>query len=264
SSMRKLFVTLLVTNQFVQPEVVWSKTWQNLSDDIVYRQRHILRVPDLQLDEDQIKSYTLAEIERLLQSHGKKFKERYPSMPRIDVAINSVGLNRLIYDELRYNKDSLKEEHDRLMSTMTTEQKRKTFIWRAMSSALRSKGQIVLTVASSGIAALLIPGGRTTHSRFHIPFIVDECSTCKIEPLSPLGQLILRARLIIWDEAPMMHIHCFEVVDRSFRDVCKEINNGRMNIPFGGKVFVLGGDFRQILPVIPKGVTPRILIQDIT
>jgi len=34
----------------------------------------------------------------------------------------------------------------------------KTFIWRAMSSALRSKGEIVLTVASSGIAALLIPG----------------------------------------------------------------------------------------------------------
>jgi Cdc6-like AAA superfamily ATPase len=150
---------------------------------------------DLQLDEEQIKSYALAEIEKLLQSHGKNFKDHYPSMPRTDVAINSAGLNRLIYDELRYNKDSLKEEHDRLMSTMTTEQKNiydtimgrveankqglffiygyggtgKTFIWRAMSSALRSKGEIVLTVASSGIAALLIPGGRTAHSRFHIP-----------------------------------------------------------------------------------------------
>lgn len=44
-------------------------------------------------------------------------------MPRTDVAINSAGLNRLIYDELRYNKDSLKEEHDRLMSTLTTEHK---------------------------------------------------------------------------------------------------------------------------------------------
>jgi len=34
SYMRRLFVQLLVTNQFSQPEVVWSKTWQNLSDDI--------------------------------------------------------------------------------------------------------------------------------------------------------------------------------------------------------------------------------------
>jgi len=122
-----------------------------------------------------------------------------------------------------------------------------------MSSALRSRRKIVLTMASSGIATLLIPGGRTTHSRFHIPFTVDECSTCTIDPGSPFGLLILRAKLIIWNEAPMMHKHCFKAVERSLRDVCKQRNNGRMNIPFGGKVVVLGGDFRQILPVIPKG-----------
>jgi len=135
----------------------------------------------------------------------------------------------------------------------------KTFIWRALSSALRSKGEIVLTVASSGIAALLIPGGRTAHSRFCIPFIVDECSTCTILPKSPLAQLIIRAKLIIWDEAPMMHKHCFEAVDRTLRDVLKEHNNGRTDIPFGGKVVVLGGDFRQILPVVPKGTRQDIV-----
>lgn len=31
--LRRLFVTLLVGNQFARPEVVWDKTWQNLSDD---------------------------------------------------------------------------------------------------------------------------------------------------------------------------------------------------------------------------------------
>ena len=30
-------------------------------------------------------------------------------------------------------------------------------------------------------------------------------------------------------------------------------NNDRMDIPFGGKLIVFGGDFRQILPVVPKG-----------
>jgi ATP-dependent DNA helicase PIF1 len=53
----------------------------------------------------------------------------------------------------------------------------KMFIWRAMAAAIRSRGEIVLTVASSGIAALLIPGGRTTHSSFGIPIMIDECST---------------------------------------------------------------------------------------
>ena len=45
----------------------------------------------------------------------------------------------------------------------------------------------------------------------------------------------------------MAHRHAIEAVDRLFRDVCK------IDGPFGGKVVVFGGDFRQILPVVPKG-----------
>ena len=42
-------------------------------------------------------------------------------------------------------------------------------MWRTLSAAFRSEGKIVLTVASSGIASLLLPGGRTAHSKFKIP-----------------------------------------------------------------------------------------------
>ena len=47
----------------------------------------------------------------------------------------------------------------------------KTFMWKTLSSALRSNEYIVLTIASSGIASLLLPGGRTAHSKFaiHVP-----------------------------------------------------------------------------------------------
>ncbi|XP_039688735.1 uncharacterized protein [Medicago truncatula] len=215
SYMRSLFVQLLVSNQFSQPEVVWNKTWQNVSDDMLHRQRRAMRVPDLVLDDDQLKSYTLAEIERLLHSHGKSLKEDYPTMPRTDISLIHESCNRLIYDEMNYNQNMLEIEHNQLMSTMTTEQRGvydkiisrvdanlpdifflysyggtcKTFIWRALSSAIRSRKEIVLTVASSGIAALLIPGGRTTHSRFGIPIIVNEISTCGIHPKSPLAEL---------------------------------------------------------------------------
>lgn len=72
----------------------------------------------------------------------------------------------------------------------------KTFIWRALSSAIRSRGEIVLTNASSGIVALLIPSGRTTHSRFNIPFIVKECSTCGIHPKTNLAELIDNMKLL--------------------------------------------------------------------
>lgn len=40
----------------------------------------------------------------------------------------------------------------------------KTFLWNALSFKFRSEGKIVLNVALSGIASLLPPGGRTTHS----------------------------------------------------------------------------------------------------
>lgn len=129
---------------------------------------------------------------------------------------------------------------------------------------MRSKGDIVLTVASSGIAALLIPGGRTAHSRFSIPIHVDENSTCNITQGSPLAELIVKAKLVIWDEASMTHKHCFEAVDRTFRDILRFCNSRNLNLPFGGKVVVLGGDFRQILPVIPKGTRQEVVHATIT
>jgi len=75
-------------------------------------------------------------------------------------------------------------------------------IWRALSTNFCSKGDIVLTTASSNIVALLIPEGRTMHSRFAIPINVDEDSTCNIKKGGQLDELIAKTKLIIWDEAP--------------------------------------------------------------
>jgi ATP-dependent DNA helicase PIF1 len=127
----------------------------------------------------------------------------------------------------------------------------KTFMWRTLASALRSKGEIVLTVASSGIASLLLPGGRTAHSKFKIPVPTFENSTCNINGESDHAELLRQTKLIIWDEAPMCHKYTFETLDRTLRDVVKDEED--KNKIFGGKVVVFGGDFRQILPVIPRG-----------
>ncbi|XP_057451794.1 uncharacterized protein LOC130743562 [Lotus japonicus] len=129
----------------------------------------------------------------------------------------------------------------------------KTFVWNTLSAALRSRGLMVLNVASSGIASLLLPGGRTTHSRFSIPVSINEISTCNLRHGSPKAELLKKASLIIWDEAPMLNKHCFEALDRSLNDIMKTQSTHGYDIPFGGKVVVLGGDFRQILPVISKG-----------
>ncbi|KAL6557987.1 hypothetical protein OROMI_018337 [Orobanche minor] len=130
----------------------------------------------------------------------------------------------------------------------------KTFIWRTLCAALRGRGDIVLPVASSGIASLLLPKGRTAHSRFGIPLLIDEKSYCnKIKLGTEMTELLKKTKLIIWDEAPMTHIYCFEALDRSLKDVMRSPDGEPSPKPFGGLIVVLGGDFRQILPVVPKG-----------
>ncbi|XP_019097932.1 PREDICTED: uncharacterized protein LOC109131408 [Camelina sativa] len=120
-------------------------------------------------------------------------------------------------------------------------------MWTIFGADIRSKGNIVLNVASSGIVVLLLEVGRTAHSRFGIPINLNEYSVCSIDAESDLANLIREAKLIIWDEAPMMNKLCYKTLDRSLRDIvrCDQI--------FGGKVVVLGGDFRQILLVITEG-----------
>ncbi|KAI8571677.1 hypothetical protein RHMOL_Rhmol01G0137900 [Rhododendron molle] len=68
-----------------------------------------------------------------------------------------------------------------------------------------------------------------------------------------LARLIQEASLIIWDEAPMISRYAFEAVDQTFKDILKSTVHCSRSRLFGGKLFVLGGDFRQILLVVTKG-----------
>lgn len=57
----------------------------------------------------------------------------------------------------------------------------------------------------------------------------------------------------------MTHRQCFEALDRSLRDILSEKETKLANIPFGGKVVVLGGDPKQILPVIENASKTQII-----
>jgi len=118
----------------------------------------------------------------------------------------------------------------------------------------------MLTIASSRIASLLLLGGRTAHSRFKIPIDLHNESTCNITQQMKVAELVRKDVLIIWDEAPMMHRRAFEVVDRTLRDLMQLDDAHATDKIIGGKTVVLGGDFRQILPVVPKGDEKTLLV----
>ncbi len=136
----------------------------------------------------------------------------------------------------------------------------KTFLYGCLLSRVRSIGDIALSMASSGTAALLLEGGCIAHSRFKI-LVAGLCgsSACYVPLNSSQAALIRAARLIVWDEAPMAHKHVFEVVNRTLQHVMGAIDPALKDMLFGGKVVVMGGDFRQILPVVPQGTRGQIV-----
>jgi hypothetical protein len=130
----------------------------------------------------------------------------------------------------------------------------KTFVYSVLLASVRNEGHVALAVASSGIAALLLQGGRTSHSAFKIPIDVHRDLLCNVNASSDIAKLIRAAKLIVWDEAPAQHQHCAEAVDHTFRNVLQQAES-----PFGGKVIVFGGDFRQCPPVVARGSRPAIV-----
>ncbi|GFW53690.1 ATP-dependent DNA helicase [Trichonephila clavipes] len=124
----------------------------------------------------------------------------------------------------------------------------KTFLLSLILATIRSQNNIALAIASSGIAATLLDGSRTTHSALKLPlnFQNTEAPTCNISKNSEMGKVLQTCQIIIWDECTMSHKKALEALDRTLRDF-----RGNRRI-FGGALILLSGNFRQTLPIIPR------------
>nr|XP_023929885.1 uncharacterized protein LOC112041203 [Quercus suber] len=217
----------------------------------------------------------LNDFEALLLQHGKHITE-------CDLPIsakecdNDSTVSRLIQDELtipnvdeelalieKLNNDQ-RVAYETIMTVIDSKESmiffvdgpggtEKTFLYCTILVALRKANHIAIATTTSGIAATLLPGGRTAHSKFKMSLTPDVSSICSISKQSDLDELIRRATIIIWDEAPMVNRRALEFLDRTFKDIMEE------NLPFGGKVLILGGDFRQVLPIVPKGTKAEMI-----
>ncbi|XP_015954983.1 uncharacterized protein LOC107479353 [Arachis duranensis] len=90
----------------------------------------------------------------------------------------------------------------------------------------------------------------TNEQKFAYDQIIGAVSALNREVLA---RLISKAKLIIWDEAPMISKYCYEALDKCLGDILRCSNSYNAHLPFVGKVVVFGRDFRQIFLVIPRG-----------
>ncbi len=239
-----------------------------MSDDIeamTHYERDDLTVT---LFEDSLKDRALYEIDQVFMRNGH-YLEDFPTLPKSNYIPSIHGGNRLVQEEPDYDQHSLTINVDNaedrfnddqhtayktILNVVTNKEGKlffvygsggtgKTFVWTTLLSHLQGQGKIVLAVASSGIASLLLLGGKTAHSRFKIPIDLHDESTCNITQQMKVAELVHKADLIIWDEAPMMHRRAFEAIDRTLRDLMQLDDAKVTKKIFGGKTVVLGGDF---------------------
>lgn len=276
-TLRMLFATIIFHCNPTTPGVLWNQFKHHICDDLLFKLTNIY--PNRDFSQDEVYDYGLHLIDHVLRNWGTQLSN-IPDMPQVihDWGVVAEG-NRLINEQLDYNREELAARvtanttqfnnaqrgvYDAVMQSVNNNQGKifflhsaggcgKTFVCNTIAAAVRAQGKIALCVASSGIASLLLEGGRTAHSTFKIPLQVNDTSFCNISRRSHVYPLLRQTSVIIWDEVPMQHKHAVDAVDRTIRDLLEN------NSPFGGITVLFGGDFRQTLPVIPHGLRQQIV-----
>ncbi|XP_026396034.1 uncharacterized protein LOC113290665 [Papaver somniferum] len=271
SQVRKLFKIILVDGNPAEPELLWKEFKMNICDDL----HHVIKKKYgiLEPTDEEIEDYGLYLIDKLLREGGKEMAH-FCSMPKSKINWDDEYGNRYTCEHMQMMADIDKKQFEKNIANLNEEQLAafkaitdsverregskfflngsagtgKTFVYNTIAASCRLKGDIVLTVASSGIASLLLEGGRTAHSTFRIPIDITGTSVCSIAKQKEEAEFIKQATLIIWDEVPMQHRYCIEAVNRFLQDIHENKEDD-----FGGVTVVMGGDFRQTLPVIPNG-----------
>jgi hypothetical protein len=128
----------------------------------------------------------------------------------------------------------------------------KTTLAKKLMAYARSKGHVALGCASTALAATNYDDFTTAHSLFCFPVIEDgdndvsEPPSCNFMTNPQKLELIMAARVLIWDEMPCNHKQLYESAYRA--------TNG-----FKGKILICMGDWRQIMPIIKYGTREEIV-----
>ncbi|CAN1812466.1 ATP-dependent DNA helicase PIF1 [Linum perenne] len=262
SIIRSVFVSLLIFCQVADPAKLLQNWWESMSEDFAYRQEQLTSAPLQQPSSPTLYNQVLHALNSILHTYSSSLG--HFGLPMPTAGTSCMQATNIITAHLNYNCATEAAKSHQLHSSLNGSQltayaaiiesvsknQGKFFFLHGHGGTGKTffEGKIVLVVASSGIAATLLPDGVTAHSRFKIPLEVDNLSTCMVKKGTEVAELLKEATLIVWDEAPMVHRLSFEAVDRTLCDLMNTPLSGPQYSPFGGKTVLLGGDFRQTLP----------------
>ena len=260
SELRGFFVMLTINGYATMDIFKNAHYYQMLQDDFLHEPYATQLLADQKLIKDL--SYRFEMEEKTSKMYG--FPEPHEHLSEVDIErarYNPQEQLRLFNSLSESTPNTLEQQNifDEICESIDTE-KTKLYFIQGMGgsgkSALckkilawaRSRGKLCLGCASTGLAATVYENFNTAHSLFKYPVVEeedrDEANTveCLLNPdRNPKRfELLLAAKVIVWDEFPSNHKEIFEAV-------CRALSGLK------GKVIITLGDFAQIAPVVPHG-----------
>ncbi|XP_075188624.1 uncharacterized protein LOC142288848 [Anomaloglossus baeobatrachus] len=269
--LRELFAYICVFGPPTNPDQLWTLFKENLIED------YCLHLHNQTGHCCKCEAYAMQDVQNILLLHGKTYADfnlPHPEIQLPQAPQYNESSELLLATELRISLNEQQQiAYDTILSAILNQGNAnpkcffidgpggsgKTYLYDVLIHHVRGLGKKVLTSATTGIAANLLNEGRTMHSLFGIPVPVNEISVSRIKQDTVAGKLLQNASLLIIDECTMASKYALTLIDRLLREVMTTKVAEKNVIPFGGKVFVIGGDFRQCLPVIPSGTRTDII-----
>ena len=263
--LRNFFCSLLLYCRPSDPKKFWNTHKASLAEDFL--KAH---------GESEAENFVLLYLRNKLALEQLTLKSFSLPEPKDHVS-NKVP--EIIQRELNFDKDAERKKVLESLETMNDEQKLffdsvilaknqdsggiffidapggtgKTFVLNTLLSAVRCDGEIALGTAISAVASKLLNNGGTVHSTFKVPIQIKETSMCSFKKTDAVGKLLKRTKMIIIDEVSMGHRFVYEAIDRSLAKLFE------VDSPFGNIVVVFAGDWRQCLPIVPRGSDAQII-----
>ena len=259
----ELFVTVLLTNSHMDAADLWNEY------------KGILSGRSWSEKPEKAELACLRKISKLIAVSNYILEDfNLPSIPDFS-DLSSYEIEHTYNDE---EKANFKVEFDTMYETLNDGQKKivdtimysdkkyvsvnaaggcgKTYAAKCIMNGFRMEGRIVLAVASTGVAAMILPNGKTVHSQFKMPIDLTEESLCGLKENSNEGliRLLKKTDLIIWDECPNSKRLMFKCLDKTLRIILG------VDEPFGGILMLLTGDFRQCVAVVENTSNPAEIV----
>ncbi|XP_058810633.1 uncharacterized protein LOC131675610 [Phymastichus coffea] len=276
--LRYLFVRIMIHCQPLNPEELWNQFKNPMSEDFSrYYEESI--------------SHKMAyfHINTLLNEEGRTLTD-FPTMNQFvetefpcpnqsynDILLNTVQLTtnptclQQIEDQGQQHYINLNPQQKQIVNTVLEAVHNinyvgpkciymdgpggsgKTYVYETIYHKLTLKNIKICVMAYTGIAATLLPQGKTVHKTFGLPVPMFQDSSSNIRAQSKEAQQLRETTVFIWDEISMAPRYALEIVNKTLQNF---MNN---NLPFGGKVIIVGGDLRQLFPIKVHGTRNEIL-----